>query len=60
MSDYYERLGKGEGRSDAMRAVSLKMLADPKTANPKYWASFIVSGDPSPLHSAPLKTGAAQ
>jgi hypothetical protein len=28
------------------------LATNPKTANPKYWASFIVSGDPSPLHSA--------
>jgi hypothetical protein len=50
MAEYYEKIGKGIGRSDAMRDVTLKMLSNPKTANPKYWASFIVSGDPSPLH----------
>jgi CHAT domain-containing protein len=52
MSEYYERIGKGEGRSGAMRAVVLRMLANPKTANPQYWASFIVSGDSRPLHEA--------
>jgi CHAT domain-containing protein len=55
MAEYYERIGKGIGRSDAMRDVTLKMLTNPKTANPKYWASFIVSGDPRPLHgTAPV------
>ena len=50
MAEYYQKIIKGMGRSDAMRDVTLKMLSNPKTANPKYWASFIVSGDPSPLH----------
>jgi CHAT domain-containing protein/Tfp pilus assembly protein PilF len=54
MVDYYLKIGKGLGRSDAMREVTLKMLANPKTANPRYWASFIVSGDPSPLHGPVL------
>lgn len=27
MADYYEKIGKGKGRSDAMRDVTLKMLA---------------------------------
>ena len=53
MAEYYEKIGKGMGRSDAMRDATLKMLLNPKTANPKYWASFIVSGDPSPLRTKP-------
>jgi CHAT domain-containing protein len=51
MADYYARIGKGVGRSDALREVTLSLLSNPKTANPKYWASFIVSGDPRPLHN---------
>jgi tetratricopeptide (TPR) repeat protein len=50
MAEYYEKIAKGMGRSDAMRNVTLDMLANSRTANPKYWASFIVSGDPGPLH----------
>jgi CHAT domain-containing protein len=50
MTEYYETIGKGVGRSEALRVATLKMLSDPKTANPKYWASFVVSGDPRPLH----------
>jgi CHAT domain-containing protein len=52
MAEYYEKIRKGIGRSDAMRDATLNMLSNPNTANPKYWASFIVSGDPSPLHAA--------
>src|SRR5262249_31118690 len=44
MQAYYRRLRNGEGRSDAMREVQLTMLADPATAHPNLWASFIVSG----------------
>jgi CHAT domain-containing protein/Tfp pilus assembly protein PilF len=49
MGAYYQRLKDGAGRSEAMRAVQLAMLADPKTASPNLWASFIVSGEWRPL-----------
>jgi CHAT domain-containing protein/tetratricopeptide (TPR) repeat protein len=42
---YYERLAKGEGRSEAMRQVQLAMLHTPGKEHPYYWAPFIVSGD---------------
>ena len=57
MSDYYARLEKGQGRSEAMRSAQLAMLrADVKKSNkqsrptqahthPYYWAPFISSGD---------------
>jgi MYXO-CTERM domain-containing protein len=45
MQAYYQRLKDGAGRSEAMRKVQLAMLADPKTAHPNLWASFIVSGE---------------
>lgn len=44
MSAYYLLLKKGEGRSEALRNVQLKMLKDPKRNHPFYWASFIPSG----------------
>jgi CHAT domain-containing protein len=46
---YYEHLKEGAGRSAAMRAVELTMLATPRTAHPNLWASFIVSGNPRAL-----------
>ncbi|HNB74378.1 MAG TPA: CHAT domain-containing protein, partial [Acidobacteriota bacterium] len=45
MVEYYTRLKAGEGRSDALRNVQLKMLKDPKRRHPFYWASFIQSGE---------------
>lgn len=50
MANYYQKIGRGMGRSEAMRDATLKPLSNPKTANPKYRASFVVSGDPRPLH----------
>jgi MYXO-CTERM domain-containing protein len=49
MEAYYQRLKDGTGRSEAMRAVQLAMLAEPATASPNLWASFIVSGEWRPL-----------
>src|SRR5262249_10109780 len=45
MQGYYRKLQDGRGRSEAMREVQLAMLADPATAHPNLWASFIVSGE---------------
>ncbi|HNB72815.1 MAG TPA: tetratricopeptide repeat protein [Acidobacteriota bacterium] len=44
MVEYYTRLKKGEGRSEALRNTQLKMLKDPKRRHPFYWAAFIQSG----------------
>jgi CHAT domain-containing protein/lipopolysaccharide biosynthesis regulator YciM len=45
MIEYYRRLKAGEGRSEALRRVQLRMLANPKRSHPFYWASFIQSGE---------------
>ncbi|HMV99230.1 MAG TPA: CHAT domain-containing protein [Acidobacteriota bacterium] len=45
MVDYYTRLRTGEGRSQALRNVQLKMLKNPKYQHPFYWAAFIQSGE---------------
>jgi CHAT domain-containing protein len=45
MSLYYQRLQKGEGRSEALRQVQLEMMQAPAYQHPYYWASFIFSGD---------------
>jgi CHAT domain-containing protein/Tfp pilus assembly protein PilF len=45
MIRYYKSLQSGEGRSEAMRQVQLRMLKDPRRRHPFYWASFIVSGE---------------
>jgi CHAT domain-containing protein len=54
MEMYYERLLSGGGRSDSMRQVQLAMLDDPQRSHPYYWASFIVSGNPSALDGKPF------
>ncbi len=45
MVGYYQRLKAGEGRSQALRQVQLKMLKSPVRRHPYYWASFIQSGE---------------
>jgi hypothetical protein len=47
MIAYYTSLEGGGERAGAMREVQRALLAAPATAHPFYWASFIVSGDPS-------------
>lgn len=49
MTDYYRRLKAGEGRSAALRGVQLAMLRNPRRAHPYFWASFIQSGEWTPL-----------
>jgi CHAT domain-containing protein/Tfp pilus assembly protein PilF len=44
MVDYYQRLIAGEGRSEALRQVQLKMLTHPIYQHPYFWAAFIPSG----------------
>jgi len=45
MSLYYERLRRGEERSEALRQVQLEFLQAPNYQHPFYWAAFIFSGD---------------
>ncbi|MEM6291297.1 MAG: CHAT domain-containing tetratricopeptide repeat protein [Myxococcota bacterium] len=52
MAAYYRRLRKGDGRSEALRAVQLKMRKKKETAHPFYWAAFIPSGDASSMELA--------
>jgi CHAT domain-containing protein/Tfp pilus assembly protein PilF len=45
MTDYYTGLKQGQGRSEALRQVQLKMLKSKERRHPFYWASFIQSGE---------------
>jgi CHAT domain-containing protein len=46
MAQYYEKLAAGMGRSAALRAVQLEMLASGgEYSHPYYWAAFILAGD---------------
>jgi CHAT domain-containing protein len=49
MIAYYQRLKNGEGRSEALRQTQLAMLKSKDQNHPFYWASFIPSGDSSPM-----------
>ena len=44
MTEYYTRLQRGEGRTEALRQVQLGMILGEKRRHPFYWASFIQSG----------------
>jgi CHAT domain-containing protein len=45
MIAYYQRLQQGNGRAEALRQVQLKMLRNPATAHPYFWAAFIPTGN---------------
>jgi len=49
MIAYYQRLKNGKGRSEALRKTQLAMLKSQDQNHPFYWASFIPSGDSSPM-----------
>lgn len=49
MQRYYQRLQNGEGRSEALRQVQLEFIANPTYQHPYYWASFMFSGQWSPM-----------
>ena len=49
MRDYYAELQQGTGRAEALRRAELRMLQQPGTAHPAYWAAFILAGDWRPL-----------
>ena len=49
MIAYYQRLKNGEGRSEALRQTQLAMLKSKDQNHPFYWASFIPSGNSSPM-----------
>ena len=45
MADFYRRVNRGQGRSEALRQAQLTLLAEAPTAHPYYWAAFLVQGD---------------
>ncbi|ESA39137.1 tr [Leptolyngbya sp. Heron Island J] len=57
MVDYYQRLLTGAGRQEALRQAKITLLRNTDYQHPYYWASFILSGDWSPLEKASLAGG---
>lgn len=58
MIDYYRRLERGEGRTEALRQVQLQFLnrvtrGATDYSHPYYWAGFIQSGEWDPLNEKP-------
>ena len=49
MVDYYQRLLKGEGRSEALRNAQLTMMKSKDRSPPYYWAAFVPIGNWTPL-----------
>ncbi|HEX9163977.1 MAG TPA: CHAT domain-containing tetratricopeptide repeat protein [Thermoanaerobaculia bacterium] len=49
MTAYYSGLQRGLGRGEALRQAELAMLHQKQKRHPFYWASFIQSGDWTPL-----------
>ena len=49
MVSIYQRLGRGMGRSEAVRQSQLRLLEDPEHAHPYFWAAFIPSGQAGPM-----------
>jgi CHAT domain-containing protein/Tfp pilus assembly protein PilF len=45
MIEYYRALQRGEGRSEGLRQVQLRMLRSKEWRHPFYWAAFIQSGE---------------
>ena len=50
MEIYYQGLKAGKGRHRALQDAQLKLLSNPSYQHPYYWASFVASGDWTPLH----------
>lgn len=49
MVDYYQRLLRGEGRSEALRHAQLTMMKSKDRSHPYYWSAFVPIGNWTPL-----------
>ncbi len=45
MGAFYERLRSGATKASALRDAQLRLLGEPGTAHPYFWAPFILTGD---------------
>jgi len=46
MVEFHRRMIRGESPAIALRHAQMKLMRDPKTAHPMYWAPFVVVGAP--------------
>jgi CHAT domain-containing protein len=49
MVEYHRRLASGQGRVEALRQAAMVLMHDGQHSHPFYWASFISSGESSPM-----------
>ncbi len=52
MLGYYDRLARGAGRTEALRAAQLALLGSKDYRHPFFWAAFIQSGDWKPVRGS--------
>lgn len=45
MREFYTRLGRGDPAGEALRQSQRRIARDPATADPFYWAGFVLIGD---------------
>lgn len=50
MGEYYRRLARGEGRSEALKSAQRVMQERAATAHPFFWAAFVPIGDWRAMH----------
>ena len=53
--DYYAALQQGTERAEALRQAKRRLLQQPGTAHPFYWAAFIPAGDWRPLDATAFR-----
>jgi CHAT domain-containing protein len=51
MVKYYQNLKAGQGRHEALRSAQLELLSQDDYKHPYYWASFVPSGNWTPLNN---------
>ena len=46
MDAFYRHLGRGQTAAEALREAQLEVLRSERHGHPKYWAAFMLTGDP--------------
>jgi len=57
MQDFYKYLKKGKSKSVSLQQAKLDFLskADNLKANPYFWSTYVIIGNPDPLYTAKIK-----
>jgi LPXTG-motif cell wall-anchored protein len=60
MISFYDHLGMGEAKDEALHNAKLDYIANTSDANlqhPYYWAGFVISGDTTPMRISTPSNG---